>query len=214
MRQSQDHIEQDGFGTPFSLPEFFKNRFNLAVVAFVFAGLLLLVAGVGLFVFQHKGDSADDIKIISDSSSGQNTSGIMVHVDGAVNKPGVYKLSSDSRVNDAIAAAGGLISGANGAKINLAAKVSDGQKVHIPSVNDRGSSGSGGQVSGVADTVSEQGININTASESELDKLPGVGPVTAGKIIGGRPYASLDELVSKKAVGKATFEKLKDLISL
>ena len=211
MKQSEDYIEQDGLNPP-NLGNLFQNKFNLVVVGLIAIGVILLGIGGWFFVAQNKG-SSEDIKIISSESSGASDQ-IMVHVDGAVKAPGVYKLSPDSRVNDVIAAAGGLVSGADGTRINLAAKVSDGQKIRIPSVNDTVSAGSGGQVSGTDDTVSAQGININTASESALDKLPGVGPVTAQKIISSRPYASLDELVSKKAVGKATFEKIKDLISL
>ena len=214
--EKMDNIEQDGLKPQgdfsFDFLKFFQNKFNLVVAGLIAAGIILFGIGGWFVLSQYKG-SGEDIKIISGESA-QTSGEIMVHVDGAVARPGVYKLLSGSRVNDVIAAAGGLTGVAESAKINLAAKVSDGQKVHIPGVNDTVSSGSGGQVSGVNDTVSSQGVSINSASESELDKLPGVGPVTAAKIIAGRPYSTLDELVSKKAVGKATFEKIKDLISL
>ena len=206
-----DNIEQDGLNPP-NFAHLFHNKFNLVVAGLIAVGIILLGIGGWFVLSQYKG-SGEDIKIISGESAETNGE-ITVHVDGAVARPGIYKLATGSRVNDVIAAAGGLTGVANSTKINLAAKVSDGQKVHILGVNDTVSSGSGGQVSGVDDTVSVQGISINSASESELDTLPGVGPVTAGKITGGRPYASLDELVSKKAVGKATFEKIKNFISL
>ena len=216
MKQSGDYIEQDGLQPQgdhgLNFQNLFQNKFNLVVAGLIAVGIILLGIGGWFFVSQNKG-LGEDIKIISGESAETNGE-ITVHVDGAVARPGIYKLATGSRVNDVIAAAGGLTGVANSTKINLAAKVSDGQKVYIFSVNDTVSSGSGGQVSGAGDMVSAQGININTASEAELDKLPGVGPVTAGKITGGRPYASLDELVSKKAVGKATFEKIKNLISL
>lgn len=212
-----DHIEQDGLRPDFNLPRFFKNRFNLAILALIFVGLLLLFAGAGLFLFRGStpNESNDDIKIIS---SDQQATGaqIVVHVDGAVKAPGVYHLSADSRVSDAVAAAGGLSTNADSSKINLAAKISDGQKLHMASVNETGSLGTkfSPVVSNEMGSPYSGQISINSASQAELEGLPAVGPVTAGKIIGGRPYSQVDELISKKIVGKSTFEKIKDLISL
>jgi competence protein ComEA len=225
-----DNIEQDGLkfqnDPKFDFSKFFQNKFNLAIVAMVVIAVVLVALGGWFFVASNKQSfstnkqsfssnktSNDDIKIISGQDTNlPSSSQILVHVDGAVVKPGVYQLKPDARVNDAIAAAGGLAAGADGAKINLAAKLSDGQKVYVASINDPVSSGSGKN----NDTGSlQQGlISINSASGTELDSLPGVGPVTAGKIIAVRPYSSLDELVSKKAVGKSEFEKIKDLVSL
>lgn len=85
-------------------------------------------------------------------------------------------------------------------KINLAAKLSDGQKIYILNSGESVSQSAGvpaGQIAGVSEG---QLINVNTASEAELDKLPSVGPVTAQKIVASRPYSTLEELVSKKAV--------------
>jgi competence protein ComEA len=133
---------------------------------------------------------------------------IKVDVDGEVAKPGLYSLKPDARVQDALIAAGGLTPNANRRAINLALKVADGQKIYVPAV---------GEVSAVQSTVlsaQSELISINQASESELDKLPGVGPVTAQKIIDFRPYSSIEELVSKKAVGEKVFEKIRDLITL
>ena len=137
----------------------------------------------------------------------------MVHVDGAVVNPGVYKLKSDSRINDVIVAAGGLSAEADQTKINLAAKINDGQKIHVPAVGELVGQSVSGSVSQVAGDSVNQSININTASESELDKLPGVGPVTAQKIIASRPYSAPEELLVKKAVNNSTYEKIKDLIT-
>ena len=107
-----------------------------------------------------------------------------------------------------MAAAGGLASEADQAKINLAAKVADGQKIHIASQYEA--------TSNTQQVISSESnlININTASEAELDKLPGIGPVTAAKIISLRPYGTLEELLSKKAVSSSVYGKIKDLVSL
>ena len=104
--------------------------------------------------------------------------------------------------------AGGLTDDANTDSLNLAAKLSDGQKVYLPRI---GESATSGQVVG---ETSSGLINVNTASEAQLDTLPSVGPVTIGKIIASRPYSSPEELLSKKAVGSATYNKIKDLITV
>jgi len=191
------------------LGKFLSNKINLAVVGLLFVGLFMLAFGAGTFLLKGS-QSKDDIKIISSEESASSESGeIVVHVDGAINSPGVYKLPADSRVNDLVAMAGGLTKDANTDSINLAAKLSDGQKAYIASINDPVSIKNPDTGSGVTGL-----INVNTASEAQLDTLPGVGPVTAGKIIASRPYSSPEELLSKKAVGSATFEKIKDLITV
>jgi len=200
--------ENDSVQTNSSLNKFLSNKINLAVVGLLFVGLFMLAFGAGMFLLKGS-QSEDDIKIISSEESASSEAGeIVVHVDGAVNAPGVYKLPADSRVNDLLAMAGGLTEDANTDSLNLAAKLSDGQKVYLPRI---GESAPSGQVAG---ETSSGLINVNTASESQLDTLPSVGPVTAGKIIASRPYSSPEELLSKKAVGSATYNKIKDLITV
>ena len=138
---------------------------------------------------------------------------ISVDVSGAVNKPGVYQLKEGDRIEQAIGVAGGFSENANKEYIskylNMAQKLSDGSKVYVPAEGEIGSAGQG-VVAGVAVTSGK--VNINTSSQSEIEALPGIGPVTATKIISGRPYQTIEELLSKKAVSKAVFEKIKDLV--
>ncbi len=198
--------ENDSVHSNSTLNKFLSNRVNLVVVGLLFVGLFMLAFGAGTFLLKGSA-SEDDIKIIATTEDTESQ--IVVHVDGAISSPGVYKLPADSRVNDLVAMAGGLTEDANTDSINLAAKLSDGQKAHIASINDPVSIKNPDTGSGVTGI-----INVNTASEAQLDTLPGVGPVTAGKIIASRPYSSPEELLSKKAVGSATFEKIKDLITV
>ena len=152
---------------------------------------------------------------------------VIVDVEGAVVAPGVHVLPDGSRVGDAIAAAGGYapvvdIAAASHA-LNLAARLTDGQQVHVPALGETAAplataaaAGSGG--GGDASAAPAAGpIDINHATADELDKLPGIGPVTAQKIIDARtaaPFASVDELESRGVVGASTFEKLRDLITV
>lgn len=186
--------------------------------------LILSVAGLGLIAVGLLVPQANLLpsqkKIVVDhpnSSASQNQGqNIEVAVSGAVNKPGLYQLPTGARVNDLILNADGLSEQVDqnwfDKNVNLAQVLADGQKVYISKVGDQtvlDSSVLGTQTQGITKL-----ININTATAAELDTLPGVGMVTAQKIIAARPYKSLDELVSKKAVGNATFEKIKDKISV
>ena len=148
---------------------------------------------------------------------------IVVDVAGAVVTPGVYRLAPGARIGDAINAAGGFSPRVDadrvGRELNLAAPLSDGAQVRVPSRDDSalasgaagGGAGTGGGPGG------GQVVNLNTASESELETLPGIGPVTAGKIIESRtgvPFKTIDELRERGLVGEKTFEKIRALLSV
>lgn len=178
---------------------------RLRIFTFVgfFIGIFLLALGAGLFLFKGA-QEAGDIQIISQEAS--PNSEIFVHVDGSVKTPGVYKLANDSRTSDAVAAAGGFSDNADTKNVNLAAKITDGQKIYIPIAGEsKGAS---------IDQSSSALVNINSASQAQLESLPAIGPVTAQKIIASRPYSTSEDLLTKKVVGSSTFEKIKDLISV
>lgn len=199
---AEDLQEEDSFGQ--------DQRLKLAVFGLFFAGLFLLAVGGGIFLFRSSPSDGDDIEIISADSQNQSADKIVVHVDGAVAKPGVYELAGSARVSDAVTAAGNLTKDADTAKVNLAAKVSDGQKIYVPKIGEQSA---GGSQSTAGDSTSAL-VNINTATESQLDTLPGIGPVTAQKIIASRPYSSPEDLLTKKAVGQSVYGKIKDLITV
>lgn len=181
---------------------------NLLIIVLVVAGLILL--GYGLISLTEPTDSSEEI-IIGSTDAAVSASKIKADIEGAVVKPGVYELSSNSRIQDLVIAAGGLSQDADrewvSKNINLAAKVSDGAKLYVPKAGERQESTS--SIPGQANL-----ININSATSKDLDTLPGIGPATAEKIIQNRPYQTLDELLSKKVVGSKVFEDIKDKITI
>ncbi|NLT47148.1 MAG: hypothetical protein GXX92_01920 [Clostridiales bacterium] len=156
---------------------------------------------------------------------------IVIDVSGEVMVPSVYTLSDGARVYEAVDAAGGLTENADTRNTNLAAILSDGMKLYIPSKKEveeeekqtgetpgsRYINGSTSQ-SAAASGGSKAGlININTANSAELQKLPGVGPVTADKIISYRneygEFKAIEELMNVSGIGEKTFAKLKNTIT-
>jgi competence protein ComEA len=191
-------------------------QYYLPIVLGIGGIVLLLYGLIQSVVPQNK----DEIIFESaqEATASESATIITVDVSGAVGKPGVYELSSDARVQDALIAAGGMSSEADrefvGKSMNLASKLVDGGKVYIPFEGDTSASTGQGGTQTVLGSVQSGLININSASTSELDTLPGIGSVTASKIIANRPYEKIEDLLSKKAVGNATFEKIKDKISV
>ncbi|HYM83597.1 MAG TPA: ComEA family DNA-binding protein [Candidatus Dormibacteraeota bacterium] len=191
--------------------------FGLAALALVVSGPTpAAIVGVGV----------DPIAAIdpSSQSAAPGSSGraaisppaaIVVHVSGAVRRPGIVHLQNGARVADAIEAAGGVGPRVDAARfdrdINLAAPVGDGDHIVVPSRDDAPAGSSS------APAASSGRIDLNHASAEALDALPGIGPATAAKIIAGReerPYRTLDELVSRKILGQATLTRIRDLVEL
>jgi len=140
---------------------------------------------------------------------------LVVDVQGAVVRPGIVHLPVGARVADAIAAAGGygprVAADRVGQTLNLAALVRDGDQVIVPSRDDRPAPAGGGAASGGGGGP----VDLNRATVAELDALPGIGPVTAAKIVAARDeraFASIDDLRTRKILGAATFDKVKNLV--
>lgn len=145
---------------------------------------------------------------------------VVVDVEGAVLQPGVHRLPTGARVTDAVAAAGGLAPTADGARLNLAAPLQDGQRVFVPAVGQEpppvvgptgpGDSGTDGTPAGP--------VNLNTADADALDALPGIGPATAAAIIEHRKeiggYTSVDQLLDVRGIGAAKLEQLRPLVTV
>jgi competence protein ComEA len=204
----------------------------LAVVAAAVVG----VAGVAIWltmpqpdvrldvrgqVFQvSAGPSADAPAGTDHASATATTSPIVVDVEGAVQRPGLHRLAGSSRVGDAITAAGGYsaavdIAGA-AARLNLAALLEDGAKIHVPALGDAVSVDPLATAGGGSPTTGGL-IDINHASSGELETLPGIGEVTAAKIIAAReeqPFAAIEDLLGREVVGSATMDKIRELITV
>jgi competence protein ComEA len=147
------------------------------------------------------------------AASPQVTSLLIVHMSGEVIAPGVYRLATGSRVEDALKAAGGPTGEGDVHRLNLAARLADGQQIVVPKRVDP-------VRAGLAVTASPAPgrVNVNMAGVAELDRLPGVGPVTAQRIVAYReqhgPFTRPEQLRDAKLVNATTYEKIKDLVDI
>lgn len=180
---------------------------------FLIIFLLIIVAVLGYTIWNFTKDNSneteiDDLMINTNTENITNTldtqattapsEKIIIYIIGCVKTPGVYELDVDSRVSNAVDAAGGLLETADLTKINLAYKLEDGQKITIPSINDKTDEGSTYEdfiTDSSENTISQTNstsvqkssiVNINSATQTELETLPGIGPSIASKIISYR----------------------------
>jgi competence protein ComEA len=142
---------------------------------------------------------------------------IMVQAAGAVQNPGLYNLPATARIDDVVKAAGGLSEQADGDLLNLAARVTDGQRVVIPR---KGATGAPAPVSAggsLAAPTAVGRISLNRGSMADLESLPGIGPATAQRIVEQRQrsaFTSVEELLELKIVNSGTFARIKDLVGV
>jgi competence protein ComEA len=194
----------------------------LGVAGAAIVGVLAVVIALGGSGGETIAGPEDGFDALSSDRAAAAGGEIVIDVAGAVVAPGVYRLPSDARVGDAIEAAGGFSPRVDadrvGAELNLAAALADGEQVRVPSRDDVQPTARGGGSGGTAGGDAGAGaIDLNTASQSELESLPGIGPVTAGKIIEARsenPFRSIDELRERGLVGEKTFEDIRALVTV
>lgn len=192
----------------------FEHKWNVLLVL-----LGLLFIGAGVFLFRAGVFKGDKIEIIDQSQeTPESASEVLVEISGAVEKPGVYRILASERVERLLIEAGGVSVDADREwvekNLNRAAKLADGQKIYIPHQGELGIRNYelGGKADNSPGAISRI-VNINTATLSDLDKLPGIGTVRAQAIIDNRPYSSVNDLLSKKAVPASVFEKIKEQIT-
>ena len=175
----------------------------------------------------------------SEETTKEEINKIIVHVSGAVNKEGIVELEENSRIADAISQAEGLKENADTKNINLAFKLEDGMKIYIPTIEESQKVNEQNQKENVIDETSKyvtssggviqeqqtnenvdakksEKININTATQTELETLPGIGPSTSLKIVNYREengnFKSIEEIKEVSGIGDAKYENIKDLI--
>ncbi|RJR28679.1 hypothetical protein C4564_04610 [Candidatus Microgenomates bacterium] len=197
-------------------------RFRVQMVALLIG---LLCVGASVILLTGTSNSPPGIEIVEEKSdnAGQKKA-LVVEVAGSVNSPGVYKLEEGKRVEDALAMAGGVSSGASQEYldkiINRAAHLIDGQKIYIPSQDEQSEVLSATNVAGdktISSGVSgvlEDKVNVNMSSKGELEELWGIGPVTAQNIIDHRPYSTVGELLEKGILKQNVYERNKDILSV
>jgi competence protein ComEA len=151
------------------------------------------------------------------STSAAPSDAVAVHVAGRVRRPGLVRLPAGSRVQDAIRAAGGVTAGADLDAINLARKLTDGEQVRVPAPGDPAPPPDPASTPGGPGTTPSAPLDLNTATLGQLDTLPGVGEVTANRIIAYRsahPFTTVDDLLEVPGIGQRRFEQLKDLVTV
>ena len=154
----------------------------------------------------------------ADATETSSDARVHVHVAGAVVDPGMYELPASARVNDAIAAASGFSDDAIQDSVNLASALTDGQQVRVLAQGEAQANPSAASASGAdaAPSASSQSgpVNINTADEAALDRIPGVGPATARAIVEERekngPFSSVDDVTRVEGIGKKKLERMRD----
>ena len=187
------------------------SRRHALVVAAV---LLALLALAGRTLAGAGGATAQPVAaLVPEQSQSVAAQRLTVHVAGAVRRPGLYRLAEGKRVADAVARAGGATAKADTAAINLAAPLADGIQVLVPSrvVVAAGSAAAGSE----AAPASAGPVSLSSATVEQLDELPGVGPVTAQKIVDYRAehggFRSVDDLDAIPGIGPARLEQLREV---
>lgn len=174
----------------------------LEIAIGLLAGLMLGLIAAGLIYIVSRPPRGQAIPLITPTPAS-----LAVYITGAVATPGVYSLPEGSRIEDAVVAAGGFHEDADPQGVNLAARLSDGVQVFVPYLSGK-----------TPATPIVQRVNINTASMAELDTLPGVGPTLAQTIVDFRvqngPFQTIEDLMNVPGIGPATFDRLKDMITV
>ena len=194
------------------MPEFLLQRRRLLLAA---AGSLALILLAGRFVLGAGTTTVAPLPSPPTETAGVTgleAARVVVDVVGAVRRPGLYRLEQGSRIADAVARAGGATGKADLAQVNLAAPLADGEQVVVPKRGVAGASvGPGG--TGTASGP----VQLSTATLDQLDSLPGIGPVTAQKILDYRAkhgaFSSVDELDAVPGIGPSRMDQLRDLVA-
>lgn len=204
-----------------------KENIKIIILALVVLAIILYNFATRLDIFDKSEDfSIENTNLVVSESSNtkkevplEEKAKIKIYITGEVVSPGVYELEENSRVEDAIHAAGGLTEKAVLTNVNLAYVLEDAAKIYIPNSNDDEDTGIiSSEISSSTPSNKNQKININKANAQDLESVPGIGPSTAEKIVTYRnengKFSSIDDLKNVTGIGEKKFESIKDYISI
>ena len=196
------------------------------LISTVLGIIMIILSGCSFSVPVREEENIDSTAVIKAEQKEEQDTGqvskteIYVHVCGCVKKPGVYRLHSGARTQEAVDAAGGFSEKANQTAWNLAEVLQDGMQIYIPSKDEAKEALKEEQSSGKVSSASqrEDTVNINTASKEELVALPGIGESRAAAIIACREekgsFTSIEEVKNVAGIGDGIFNRIKDLITV
>ena len=206
-----------------------KIIFGIIIIFMVSVIIYYIYSTLNEYDYDISSNNIDDNYLFDNTSVEDNTNEstedteILIHVSGSVKNDTVVTLPEGSRINDAIEAAGGLTKDADLTNINLAYILEDGEKIYIPKKGEEIVEDVSNTQSTSANTSSSSSnktskININKATQTELETIPGVGPSTALKIIDYRDengkFSSIEDIRNVSGIGDAKYEKMKDYIAV
>ena len=195
--------------------------------------LIIICIAVGYYLYTREEEYVENTNVlipyeenVQSEEKVDKSNRIVIYITGAIKREGIYELEENSRIADSIEAAGGLTEEANIEDINLAYVLEDGMKVHIPvksedinEIQDNTNQYIAKEKSTSADLKnSTEKININTASQTELETLPGIGPSIALKIVSYRrengKFTKIEDIKKVSGIGENKYSKIKDLIKV
>lgn len=193
----------------------------------IFLGVIVIIVIGGVIYYNHCrennsiNENTEEIYYETKEKEEEQENFIIIHITGEIKTPGIIKIKENSRLADAIEAAGGLTENADINKINLAYIISDGQKIYIPNINDKtedyvNSEAGNGVIIENMESNNKKLVNINTATQAELETLTGIGASTALKIINYRKengkFNNIEEIKNVSGIGEAKYEVIKNNI--
>lgn len=191
----------------------------------IFLGVIILLLIIGMVIYSNHNDNyneitSEDVYLNVKANNAIEESIVIVHITGEVNNPGIVKIAQNSRLVDVIEAAGGLTGNADINKINLAYIISDGQKIYIPNINENIENYINNEPGeGIIDDTNLGNntlVNINTATQTELETLTGIGPSIALKIINYRKengkFKNIEDIKNVPGIGDSKYESIKNNI--